>query len=115
MCDKWFTEFGLKNHKVLHAAKVTYMCDVCDRVFAVKRNRDRHVVIHSDEKLFKCDDCGKAFYRKDYFKIHQCDKQWKESKIEAHLNLWADMVHALTKSEETSQDDFVQIKNIRLK
>lgn len=52
------------------AAKMTFSCSDCGKLFFCKYNLKRHKQVHSGEKPFGCKDCDKIFLRKTYLKAH---------------------------------------------
>jgi len=71
----------------------TFKCDLCNKIFTIKRNLKQHKEnVHLLAKDFKCDQCQKAFKSKKYLKIHkirfhflirnwQCDQCKKYLKV----------------------------------
>ena len=53
---------NLKAHfKTIHDGEKPFGCEVCEKRFSSKRNRNEHVASHSDERPFGCDYCPKDF------------------------------------------------------
>lgn len=51
--------------------KKTFVCPVCNKIFASKSNLERHGVVHSDVKPFQCVECKKMFSRRVHLERHK--------------------------------------------
>ena len=65
-----------KQRNVLHHHRIScngiknFACDICNKSFATKQNRDNHLRIHTGEAPFACELCGAKFKRVHHFKKH---------------------------------------------
>ncbi|XP_052810623.1 zinc finger and BTB domain-containing protein 14-like isoform X2 [Mya arenaria] len=48
----------------------TYSCDVCGKLFRLKRDLERHQPIHFDDRPFQCSDCELTFKTKHLQMVH---------------------------------------------
>uniref|UniRef100_A0A1I8QBZ4 MADF domain-containing protein n=1 Tax=Stomoxys calcitrans TaxID=35570 RepID=A0A1I8QBZ4_STOCA len=69
-----YSETRKKVTKTTIAAKETFVCEVCGKVFNFKRRLDNHSLVHVDESQwpFACDEpgCGKRFRMKTRLQTH---------------------------------------------
>ncbi|XP_022201465.2 zinc finger protein 33A [Nilaparvata lugens] len=57
--------------KLVPAAKKTFICPKCNKVFASRSNLERHSAVHSDVKPFQCVECKKMFARRVHLERHK--------------------------------------------
>ncbi|XP_037773552.1 zinc finger protein 83-like, partial [Penaeus monodon] len=60
---------NLASHRRLHTKK-TYSCEICNKVFYVKKYVVRHMRVHTKEKPYSCEICNKNFPEKYNLVIH---------------------------------------------
>ncbi|XP_063987875.1 zinc finger protein 836-like isoform X1 [Diachasmimorpha longicaudata] len=72
LCGKQFrVNQGLARHlKETHARIKNFPCDICNRMFATKRNVEDHRRIHTGERPYVCNVCGKTFKQKASLFVH---------------------------------------------
>ena len=44
-----------------HTGEMPYVCDICDKGFAVKERLRLHQRTHTGERPYQCDQCDKKF------------------------------------------------------
>ena len=55
----------------VHDDSKGFKCDVCLKVFTIKKDLERHYRTHTGEKPFACQICDRKFARKDHLVRHQ--------------------------------------------
>jgi len=61
----------VKHFRSVHRTEKSFACDVCDKMFFKKRNRDRHENLkHLKEKSFACELCDMKFSRMETLTVH---------------------------------------------
>ncbi|BET02522.1 ZnF_C2H2 [Nesidiocoris tenuis] len=71
VCSKMFsTRKKLAQHRSTHSCMKPFCCVTCSKSFTSKFKLVRHLLIHSDSPLYTCHICGRAFHRKDHLKTH---------------------------------------------
>jgi len=61
----------------LEASPEAFICDVCGKNFALKRNLQEHKKLHLDQE-FKCKECPSIFKTERSIKQHQINVHTKE-------------------------------------
>ncbi|KAI9260471.1 hypothetical protein BDA99DRAFT_405147, partial [Phascolomyces articulosus] len=65
--------YNLRTHQLTHDKNrpKPFSCNVCEKGFARKHDRDRHVsAVHAGERSYKCSQCDASFARKTYLTSH---------------------------------------------
>lgn len=85
-CDRLFSDRDQLNihYTHTHREKPQYVCEVCAKVFAVKRELSTHSRIHSGEQPHKCVQCGKEFGTRQLLKKHNMWHSGERSHICEH-------------------------------
>ena len=63
MCEKAFAlKHVVKVHfQRLHSEVRPFVCDVCNKMFAIQNDLKRHKTIHTEERPYHCDVCNVSF------------------------------------------------------
>lgn len=80
-CNHEFaTVYGLKRHLPQHGVSVSeFVCDICEKSFALKDLIRQHMQIHVKGELFKCEVCNKKFKHARSLKRHTKSKRHLET------------------------------------
>lgn len=82
---------SLAMHKKKHKSnknigKSEFVCDVCDKRFALKNLLRRHVKLHSNVRPFKCKKCPKRYSRQDQLREHMNKHEGNKRNICTYCN-----------------------------
>lgn len=61
---------SLKAHTLVHSAKKTYTCEICDKTFVNLPYFKKHELSHR-EQIHSCDICGDIYTAMDILKTHK--------------------------------------------
>lgn len=71
ICQKRFAmKTYLKRHCLIHSERKPVTCEVYQKEFATESYLKKHLVIHTEEKPFSCELCQKRFSMKNYLTRH---------------------------------------------
>lgn len=72
VCQKVFTSAEyFRIHQKTHREGVDLQCKVCGKTFSAVACLRSHAKVHSGEKRFRCETCGKEFAQGYNLKVHQ--------------------------------------------
>uniref|UniRef100_A0A4W5RGR0 Zinc finger protein 865 n=1 Tax=Hucho hucho TaxID=62062 RepID=A0A4W5RGR0_9TELE len=71
-CSKTFVyRFGLTKHEqMVHSGVRPFICPICGKRFAIRRDMETHLRVHTGEKPFACSLCVKRFKRRVELNVH---------------------------------------------
>jgi KRAB domain-containing zinc finger protein len=72
VCKKVFVSKGdLKEHHQRNHGEVRpFSCDVCNKMFAIRKDLEQHKIMHIEERPYYCDVCNMSFRNLSALKRH---------------------------------------------
>lgn len=69
---RFFLEFDLNRHVLIHHADNSYKCEYCDKSYKNTLYLRKHIIMtHTKEKPYKCQSCKKCYNLKEHLEEHE--------------------------------------------